>query len=70
MLSGSDTAPWSYNPPFLPPENYTQQVARNMSCPETPNQAMMDCLKTRNAADIAGFREIPLVSFNSTLGFE
>ena len=52
LESGSDQAMWALNGIEQSPETYTKMVAINQSCPTSSSQAMMDCLRTKNAFDI------------------
>ena len=68
MISGSDMVPWSFNPAYLPPINYTQQLAQQLECPIEPNQAMVDCLRTKPARNISRVQIDVLVS-HTPFGF-
>ena len=63
MISGSDMVPWSFNPSWLPPVNYTYQLAEQLECPVNPNQAMIDCLRTKPARNISRVQIDLLVSY-------
>ena len=53
LISGTDMATWAYNPPWLPPENYTKHVAREIGCPDSPSQAMINCMRTKPAHEVS-----------------
>ena len=64
LISGSDQVIWAYNPTWLPPQNYTMEVANAMNCTYSTSAEMMACLRTKDAQDIANYREMPIVSIN------
>ena len=49
LMSGSEFATGSMNPPQSHPEDYTKSVAQQNGCPTTDNWTMMECLRTINA---------------------
>ena len=61
MISGTDMATWAYNPEFLPPENYTKEVARAVNCPDSPAADMIACMRGKSHEDISEIREMPIV---------
>ena len=52
-MSGDDFSPWTMVQPEQDPEDYTKQVAWWVGCPTGNIPNMKDCMKTRDAQDLA-----------------
>jgi carboxylesterase type B len=54
LQSGCEQAMWAFNHELQEPENYIKQVAEQLNCPtDEGSDAMVDCLRTKNAGRIA-----------------
>lgn len=51
--SGSTRCPWALQSDV---GEYTNQVAEILNCPTTSSQGLVDCLRTKDAADIVKTR--------------
>lgn len=68
--SGCESNFWSINWPPQQPWTYTQQAAERFGCPVDDNRAMMDCLKTIPAEDLAGNQSVTCTPGSFCMGHQ
>ena len=52
LQSGNELSPWTMVFPDMEPEKFLQEVAGKLGCPESPSDAMADCLRTIDATEL------------------
>ena len=60
--SGTEMSLWAYTDPLQNPAEFAKDVADQLECPTEPSQALVDCLRTKNASVLVSTDPAPSVS--------